>query len=184
MNMENWELEKVIISSMISFFGGGIVILVLFLFPEKVEKWIALLWKLISLFYKEGQKKYIAHDIQGKVNEFTNKKLSQEIKNYTPVGIEIEWIEEGQTPEEFFSDNKVIIRMRKSENQNKNLVAASMAFVSQSLLRKAKKYISDSQKESIDLFVVNKILKHEEPDIVDQFIQNFLFKMVDSRQKI
>jgi len=184
LNMENWELEKVIISSMISFFGGGIVILVLFLFPEKVEKWIALLWKLISLFYKEGQKKYIAHDIQGKVNEFTNKKLSQEIKNYTPVGIEIEWIEEGQTPEEFFSDNKVIIRMRKSENQNKNLVAASMAFVSQSLLRKAKKYISDSQKESIDLFVVNKILKHEEPDIVDQFIQNFLFKMVDSRQKI
>lgn len=169
----------------ITFLGGGFAFaIVIFLYPEKVERWGALFWKIASIFKREYQKKYIAHDIQARVNEFTNKKLVKLIKNYEPVGIEIKWIEQGESPREFFNDNKVIIRMHKSESQNKNIIGASMAFISQALLKEAKRYISESQKESIDLFVAKKLFEKEKTEIVDQFVQDFLFEKTETNEKI
>ena len=168
----------------VSAFGGaGLILLLLFLNPEKVEKWSVILWKVIYFLFKKGEKKIVAHDIQGRVNEFC-KSLKKEIANFSPVGIRIQWVTEKETPAEFLKENRLMIRMRQHTDQNKNFVYASMAFISNTLLTKTKKYLSPSQRESIDLFVGRKLFEKEKPQIADNFFEDYFSPKALSSDKI
>ena len=168
----------------IPFFGGsGLVLFILFLFPEKVEKWSVMLWKIIYFLIKRGEKRIVAHDIQARVNEFS-KSLRKEIVDFEPIGIIIQWITDKETPAEFFKENKLTIRMRQHADQNKNFVYASMVFIAKVLLKKTKKYLSPSQRESIDLFVGRKLFEKEKPQIVDQFFEDYFSLKAFSSSKI
>lgn len=158
--------------SSIGFFGF-LVYFILF-HPEKFEKFSSYLWKWIRFFYRGAEKQYIRHDIQGRVNDFVSNKLTKELTNFEPIKIKIEWVNEDQTKEDFISNGQIVVRMRQSDNQNKNFVNASMVFVAQNLLVKAKRYISQKQKESIDLFACKKLFEDEKHEIIDQFVQTFL----------
>lgn len=162
---------------------GGLMILIAFLFPEKIEKWSVLLWKVINFIFKKGEKKIIAHDIQGRVNEFS-KSLEKKITTFEPVGISIQWITEKESPSEFFKKNRLIIRMRQHDDQNKNFVYASMVFISKALLTKTKKYLSPTQRESIDLFVGHKLFEKEKPQVVDHFFEDYFSPKALSSNKI
>jgi hypothetical protein len=168
----------------IAFFGGsGLILFILFLFPEKVEKWSVMLWKIIYFLFKKGEKKIVAHDIQGRVNEFC-KSLKKEIANFEPVGISIQWVTEKEKQSDFFKENRLIIRMRQHADQNKNFVYASMVFISKALLTKTKKYLSQTQRESIDLFVGRKLFEKERPQIIDRFFEDYFSPVALSSNKI
>lgn len=159
-----------------------IIFYVLF-FPEKAEKFTVLLCRLIFMIFKLGEKQIITHDIQARVNEFS-KTLSKEIANVEPVGIKVQWISDTQTPKQFFDRDKLVIRMRRHDSQDKNFVNASMVFVSSVFLRKSKKYMSKSQKESIDLYVGKKLFEMEKPQIADQFFEDFFSMKTISNEKV
>lgn len=174
------ELLKYVVGA---FGGGGLILLILFFFPGKVEKWSVMLWKIVYFLIKKGERKIVAHDIQARVNEFS-KSLKKEIVNFEPVGISIQWIIEKETPAQFFKENKLIIRMRQHADQNKNFVYASMIFVSKTLLKKTKNYLSPSQRESIDLFVGKKLFEKEKPQVADQFFDDYFSTKALSSDKI
>ena len=147
-------------------------------YQEELQKYAVCFWKIVRIVWKKAEKKIISNDIEGRVNEFT-KSLKKEIANFEPVGVQIQWVEEGESPSEFFSDNRLIIRMRQHQNQNKNFVYASMVFISKVTLTKAKRYISKTQKESLDLFIAKKLFEKEKPRIVDQFFEDFFSPKMD-----
>jgi len=163
--------------------GGGLILILIFLNPEKAEIWASKFWKFVKVIWKGAEKRYIAHDVQGHINDF-NKKLKDEVQNYESVGIKIKWVEKGETESNFFKDNSLIIRIRKSEDENRNFVVAAMTFISQVVLRKAKRYISKTQKESIDLYVAKKLFEKEKPEIIDSFLQDFLIKKTEGDKKV
>ena len=142
-----------------------------------------ILWKVIYFIIKKGEKKIIAHDIQGRVNEFS-RSLKKEITNFEPVGINIQWVTEKEAPSEFFKEDRLIIRMRQHADQNKNFVYASMVFIARVLLTKTKRYLSPTQKESIDLFVGKKLFEKEKPRIVDRFFEDYFSQKALSSDKI
>lgn len=166
-----------------AFGGGGLIIFILFLFPEKIEKWSVLLWKVIYFLIRRGEKKIVAHDIQGRVNEFT-RSLKKEIVNFESPGVSIQWITDKEAPKEFFKENRLIIRMRQHHDQNKNFVYASMIFISRAFLTKVKKYLSPSLKESIDLFVGKRLFEKEKPQVVDRFFEDYFALKARSNEKI
>jgi hypothetical protein len=175
------------IYSMIKNYGVySILIFIIFylvFYPEKAEKLSVLLYKIIYTICKLGEKQIITHDIQARVNEFS-KTLSKEIANVEPVGIKVQWISDTQTPKQFFDRNKLVIRMRPHDSQDKNFINASMVFVSSVFLRKSKKYMSKSQKESIDLYVGKKLFEKEKPQIADQFFEDYFSMKTISNEKI
>jgi hypothetical protein len=175
------------IYSMIKNYGAySILIFIIFylvFYPEKAEKLSVLLYKIIYTIFKLGEKQIVTHDIQARVNEFS-KTLSKEIANLEPVGIKLQWISDTQTPEQFFDRNKLVIRMRRHDSQDKNFINASMVFVSSVFLKKSKKYMSKSQKESIDLYVGKKLFEMEKPQIADQFYEDFFSMKTISNEKI
>ncbi len=176
-------METVIRYVLAIFGSSGFILLIIFLNPQKAEIWASIFWKLLRTFFKKAEKKYIQHDIQGRINDY-NRILGKEVKNYEPTGIKISWIEESERQTSFFKDNAIIIRLRKSENQNRNFVFASLTFISQVVLKKAKRYISPSQKESIDLYVAKKLFAKEKPEVIDQFVNDFLIPKTENNKKV
>ena len=162
--------------------GSVIVLLLLFLNPEKIEKWSVMLWKVVYFLFKTGGKQIITHDIQGHVNDFV-KSLVSKVSNIELKRIHIQWVSADEKLTEFISGKTLIVRMKHHEDQNRNFVYASMIFVSKVLLSKAKKYISSPQRESLDMFVGRKLFEREKPRIADCFFEEFYSKAI-SNEKI
>jgi len=59
-----------------------------------------------------------------------------------------------------------------------------MVFISKSILTKAKKYLSNNQKESLDLFIGKKLCQKEKPRIAEKFFDEFFGPKTDSNKKI
>lgn len=172
----------------VAFFGIGTTIFILGMayalhYPEKIQKWMVFVWKVIRLFWEKAEKKIVSNDIEGRVNEFS-RELKKELPDCEPIGIKIQWVEEGQNPEQFFRENRLIIRMRKHQNQNKNFVYASMVFISEAILKKVKTYISKTQRESIDLFIAKKLFEKEKPKVLDEFFSEYLSVKINESDKI
>lgn len=176
------------LTSIIGKYGvaGVIIIIIIYylLHPEKFEKLSALLYKLLSKVYSAADKKYIKHDIQGSVNNFVVNKLKNEIKDFEAPKLKVEWIDENQTAEEFISKGKLVIRMKKSQDQDENIVRASVIYISKSLLTKAKVYLSPKQKESINLHTARVLLQSERREIAVKFVENYLLNKNNSDEKI
>lgn len=143
--------------------------------PEKFEKLIALLSKYGRNIFKFAEYRYVKYDIQGTINDYIAR-ANRKTPHMPKVKADIKWVDKNQTQDAFINDEKIVIRMQKSDNQNKNLINATMAFVSKGFLQRAKHYVSKTQRESIDLFVCYDILKNERSDILEQFVTDYLQK--------
>lgn len=152
------------------------IILYWLFFPDKAEKVSSQVYRVIGLVWKGGKKQYITHNVQGHVNDYVNNFLSNKLNNFQPVNLSIEWVDEDQTNDAFMKKGKLVVKMRMQDDQNKNLVNASMVFIANNLLPKTKHYLSDKQKKSIDLFVANKLFETQKEEIARSFVTEHLIK--------
>ena len=117
-----------------------IVLITIALNPEKIEKWVALLWQAIDqlgAFAKFANKRYVQHDLQGRVNGFV-RRLKHKMPSLDNSKIAIEWIAPEEDRKAFFTGDRVVIRLRRDDPNHHNFIHATYLFVSESLLRTAK----------------------------------------------
>lgn len=142
--------------------------------PEKFEAFIAFLSKTFMYFKKSLERNYVKYDVQSKVNSYV-KNISTKVFHLDVTGVIIEWIKPDEIKkEDYIKDGQLIVRLHKSDDQNQNIVNASIAFISQTFLKKAKIYIAKYQREALDLYVTYDFLKNEHREILDVFVQNFM----------
>lgn len=155
----------------------AVLFIILLLYPEKIEKLSALIWKFIcrlKLLGTYARKTYIKHDLQSHVNDFV-RRATKDVPGLHAKGVRIEWEKPGDTSREsFLRDGEVIIRLSYKKSEAENVATAVYWFVSQSLLHRAKRYISPSQGQATDLFVTTKLLQQQKPDVVDCFLESYL----------
>jgi len=166
---------------------GGWTLLILFVlyvifFPSQAEKLSSTVFKYLRLVWGGAEKKYITHDIQGRVNNYVNGYLKKQIKDFEPIKIKLKWVDENTDIDSFIKEKKLLVRMRMSNNQNKNFVHASVVFIAQNVLRKAKRYVSKKQRESIDLFVSKKLFEEEKEEVMTQFIDDYLINGIEDEK--
>ncbi|MGJ4754778.1 hypothetical protein [Leptospira kmetyi] len=146
--------------------------------PDIVEKWSSLFYKLfvnLGVFVGWAQKRYVQRDIQSRVNIFV-KRIVSSIPQMELKKCRIDWVDVEKIDKKTFLDNdEVIIRLNNRAGDDANFVHATYHFVSTSLLLKAKRYISPSQRESLDLFVTGKIIEEEKIIVRDYFLDNYAF---------
>ncbi len=170
----------VVIGIIIGALGGwalvvGVAIFI-FLNPEKVEKWAALFWLLLSRLgslFRSAHKQYVRHDLQGRINEFV-KRVGNAAPYLATRRIRIEWTDATVTRRGFIQDGSVILRLRRDDPQHINFVHGAYLYVSTGLLHKAKRYITPTQREAMDLFVCTKVLEAERHDVVGVFLDDYL----------
>jgi hypothetical protein len=167
-------------------FGSGLtvaaIIIALLTNPDKIEKWIALFWKLLvnlGISVRFARKKYIQHDFQGSVNQFV-KQHANEMPGFQVKDVKLDWVDAEHTKRSAFLDaNQVVVRVRKDDPRHENFVKAVYLFVSTALLYRAKRYISPPQGHAIDLFVSAEIFREQKPEVVDHFLEEYLHPHMD-----
>jgi hypothetical protein len=169
-------MDEIVKYAIASFPPALLCIILVLLFPEKVEKWAAMFWYALSIFgnlFNFAHKKAVKLDLQGCLNDFV-KQISKEIPQMANHKVEIEFVEKDVTRRSFLSDDKVILRLRRDDPRDLNFVHGSYLFVSTSLLFRVKRYISKAQREALDLFVTTKLIEKEKPIIVDYYLEEYL----------
>lgn len=170
------DIVKYLLASLGGFSLAGVMLLLLLLNPEKIEKWSALLWHLLNGFgtlFKGAHKQYVKHDLQGRVNEFA-KGLSGDAPFLAGSRVQIEWMDSEVTKRSFLHEGKVILRLRRDDPEDINFVHGAYMFVSTSLVAKVKRYISPSQRQAVDLYVTTKLLEREKESVRGLFLDQYL----------
>ena len=166
-----------LVLKLIALFTPAVALLALLLFlPEKIEKWSALLWKAIKYFgilSRKARKKYIKHDLQGRVNDFV-RHLRKSTPELPKEKLAIEWVDTDMERKSFIEGGNVVLRLHSSDSKDHNFVHAAYLYISTALLYKAKRYLSPIQREAIDLYVCSELLKREKPSTVDFFLEAYL----------
>lgn len=139
--------------------GGGSVIVYFVKHPETVDKWASLFYKLVSRVYKGVDDRIVKHDTQRVVNSYLAA-LREEVPNMAATSLKINWIDENISQDQFIKSGNFVLRMHKSYDQNKNIVNVTFTFVSSIILKKAKQYLAQYQKNAINLFVSYDILSN------------------------
>lgn len=142
-------------------------------YPHKFERLIAWANRFLKWIIKGAEYRYIKYDIQSRLNEYIalTAKKAPHLDN---LKANIEWVDENQNRENYIKNGQLIIRMQKSDNQNKNIVTASMAFIATAFLKKAKSYVAPYQRDAIDLYACYDLFKNQKRELLDQFTQDFL----------
>lgn len=110
--------------------------------PEKFEAFIAFLSKTFMYFKKNLERNYVKYDVQSKVNSYV-KNISTKVFHLDVTGVIIEWIKPDEIKkEDYIKDGQLIVRLHKSDDQNQNIVNASIAFISQTFFKENKNIYS------------------------------------------
>lgn len=172
--------------------GGSSLLLVVFIIftlvsnPEKIEKWAAILNKVLAGFgnlFKSAHRNYVKYDLQGRVNSFI-KDTAKSAPYLEDVKIAIEWTDTASDPKTFLSNGKAILRLRRNDPEDLNFVHGAYWSVSTRLLPKVKRYISSSQRQALDLFVTSKLIEREKFTVVEYFLDIYLHPQAGNDSKI
>lgn len=170
------EILKAVLYIFAGLGSAGIILLFLLLNPEKIEKWSALLWRLIEklkILGDKATKQRIKLDIQGRVNEFA-KDISKKVPHFETDKVRIDYVGNELTRDAFFQNDEIIIRLRRDDSEEQNFVHATYLFISTSLLFKLKRYLSPSQRQALDLYVSMIFFQDQKPSVVDKFLEYYL----------
>ncbi len=171
-------LEKVVPSvAVLSLIG---IILYFLKNPEAVDKWSCLLNRFIFWSKETRERRLISSTLDYKISSAA-KRINNEAEGILPFGIRIKW----RTPEEVMSyvqKNQVIVVLRKSDDLDKNIVEACMAYIPKALLHRSRNIVDQGLLDSIDHYVTQKILSSGEYDSAyNFFVKNILDdRMTDS----
>jgi len=166
---------------------AAVILFILLLVPEKIEKWSALLWKGfagLGGIFRCAHKRYLKHDLQGRVNEFV-KTLRRQVPSVGPTKLRVEWVDPSVPRKSIIDNDTVVLRLRRDDPTEHNFVHGAYLFVSGTLLRRPKRYLSPPQKEAVDLFVCTKLLEQEKPAVVEAFLEQYLHpKTEDAKSRV
>lgn len=144
---------------------------------EKVEGLAALLSRIPAFWSLRFDKTYVASDIQSKLNSYA-KTLNSETVEIMPYPARIEWVRSIDR-QALIKENEVVIKLDSHTEQERNLVYATVAYVSQGLFPYSRQYVDDRILKACDLVVASKILGRERKELsLRLFMGEFLVPLM------
>lgn len=165
--------------------GLGIIGFIIWLLEnyEKYEKFKACVIKPFIKGRKTLQKRFLSNKIQGKINTFS-KSVAEEIGEKEKYRVKIEWVDRSDT-ESFFKNDELIIRMDCKDNINRNLALATLIYVSETLVKKARPYIDKILNKAMDLMATKRIFEEETAEDEKEYYNHvMLFPQLENDKEL
>lgn len=175
------------VATMIALVGLGIIFIgtvyVIARQPALAKRIGSRLVALVAWVNAWFEYKAVGWNIEGHINEYAGR-LAMQTPGVEPVGIEVQFITDGQVPESFFADGDLIIRLRDSGSRDENLMRAAETYVSEILLPRSKAYMSPNQQTALDVFVTDDLLASENPSAHTMYTTKVLAPTVMRSERI
>ncbi len=139
----------------IFFFLSALVSLILYIVnnPEKIDKWIYLINKFSLWKNEKSERKVISSNLDYKISSIA-KQVNKEADGIIPFGLRIKWA--NVNDDAYVNENKVIIVLKKEDNNDKNIVNACSAFVPMALLPRSRNSIDLKVLKTLDNYFIKK----------------------------
>lgn len=166
---------KILAAAIVTALGtGGLIAVFLALNPNAVERWTAIVAKILYRAFGLAHRRYVQFDLQAKVNDFTAR-LVKEVPSVADTRCSVQWSSaQNVTRDAFLKDGQVIVRLRKDDRREENFIHGAYLYVSIGLLHGVKRYLSQTQRESIDLFVTLKLMEREKAHLRAIFLDEYV----------
>ena len=98
---------------------------------------------------------------------------SDDRTDYATKRVKLVWIDGLTSLDSFFNAGRFIVRMPTTAYDDSALVDAAFLFVSKALLPTQKRYLSNAQRQAIDLYVSGRLFKASSPTLHDDFVARY-----------
>lgn len=159
----------------------GVIVAVIVAAIVNVEKLLIIKGEIYGLFSKvstKASKVSLSSKVRGSILKSTNRFDTIE-KEILPSDVKVQWIETGEE-ETFIKNDQVIVRIKKSNNPQENLILATAAFVNEGLLHNHRRYIDPAAIKASKFTMVKKIVQESGRNALTFFEEEYIPKYLTS----
>jgi hypothetical protein len=135
-----------------------VVIVFVAMNADKVEKWVGLALTLIAGLVGLGQRKAIAHTVQGEINDARGELVKNAPGNVIQGKLKLKF----KKPEDAATHvrgGEVVVFMKKARHREENVANAVMAFIPAAVIPRARRYVDADTMRAVDLTLARAILQ-------------------------
>lgn len=132
------------------------------LFPEGMKLFVASVLRKIGYLPDELKRTVIRNEVEGNINRAV-KEFGCEGSRLLPHPASVVWVSPGElSPDSFFRDGRIIIKLDYSENPQRNIVEGGMLYCRAGLVPETRRYLSDEFRRGLDLAFVQAVLERND----------------------
>jgi hypothetical protein len=149
-----------------------------------IDLWKArILWPLAKwLKFRFLVRAATKYDVRGHVNKAVNK-LSREVPKGWLVDLDLQWVDK-ETPEQFFHENKIVVRVRPMDRQEENFVIIVHHYLSEALFGNVRRLIPAIQRTAAVLYFGDRISRLRGENACQAFGERIFEPTVQGKQRI
>lgn len=132
------------------------------LFPESAKLFVASLLRKIGYLPLELKRVVVRNEVEGNLNR-TVKEFGCEGSRLLPHPASLIWVSPSElSPDSFFHDGRIIIRLDYSGNPHRNIVEAAMLYCKAGLIPETRRYLWSELRRALDLTFVQAVLERND----------------------
>lgn len=140
----------------------GVVILlwqlVKSVFPEGAKLFVAFVLRKIGYLPVQLRRTVVRNEVEGNLNRAV-KEFACEGTRLLPHPASVVWVAPSElSPDSFFRDGRIIIKLDYSENPHRNIVEGAILYCKAGLVPETRRYLSDEFRRALDLVFVQAVL--------------------------
>lgn len=132
------------------------------LFPESAKLFVASLLRKIGYLPLELKRVVVRNEVEGNLNRAV-KEFGCEGKRLLPHPASLVWVSPSElSPDSFFRDGRIIIRLDYSENPHRNIVEAALLYCRAGLIPETRRYLWSEFRHALDIVFVQAVLEQND----------------------
>ncbi|MBA7669667.1 Transcription termination/antitermination protein NusA [subsurface metagenome] len=160
---------------------GGLVGFAIWVFNNLAQIGAILTWfyRLFSWISRKIMLRGVTSQIQSRINIGADL-IESEVHGVMPHPIKIDWINRGEEYAQL-EEGQIVVRIRNEFNNARNIVATTMLYLQEGLLKDSRPYIDHRLLQALDLDIAWELIgKNEESDVADHFLSQVFNPIVDN----
>lgn len=125
--------------------------------PEKAEKITGWFLSLFNFGIKKLRQRSIRSSIQGNINDFS-RSINRQVKGVMPYNLQLRFVQSVDRAEISPEKRMVIVRVRDTLQDDRNLVNAMMSFCSIGVIPQARQFLPEPMNAAINITMTRKLL--------------------------
>lgn len=131
-------------------------------FPEGAKLFVASLLRKIGYLPLELKRVVVRNEVEGNLNRAV-REFGREGSRLLPHQASLVWVSPGEiSPDSFFRDGRIIIKLDYSENPHRNIVESALLYCRAGLVPETRWYLWSKLRRAMDLVFVQAVLERND----------------------